>query len=94
MVNSLVKVRTSIDLHKAFYVSDTFRGGHFSESGFFSWVGWGGREGVGLGGGNHQFQDARALVELKGQVALYMAHSNIKQIITNHNKKYVCIEVN
>ena len=39
-------------------------------------------------------QDARALVELKGQVAFYMAHSNIKQIITHHNKKYVCIEVN
>ena len=49
---------------------------------------------MGLGGGNHQFQDARALVELKGQVALYMAHSNIKQIIINHNKKYVCIEIN
>ena len=66
-----------------------------------SLAGWGGEGGrgwglvgVGLGGGNHQFQDARALVELKGQVALYMAHSNIKQIITNHNKKYVCIEVN
>ena len=59
--------------------------------------GWGGvgrGEGGELGGGSHQFQDARALVELKGQVALYMAHSNIKQIITNHNKKYVCIEVN
>lgn len=52
-------------------------------------------EGVGLGGGggSHQFRDARALVELKGQVALYMAHSNIKQI-THHNKKYICIEVN
>ena len=59
-------------------------------------AGWGGSgEGVGLGGGggSHQFRDARALVELKGQVALYMAHSNIKQI-THHNKKYICIEVN
>ena len=68
-------------------------------------AGWGGEwgggrgvgrgEGVGLGGGggSHQFRDARALVELKGQVALYMAHSNIKQI-THHNKKYICIEVN
>ena len=55
---------------------------------------WGGGRGWGLvGGGSHQFQDARALVELKGQVALYMAHSNIKQI-THHNKKYICIEVN
>ena len=52
-------------------------------------------EGVGLGGGggSHQFRDARVFVELKGQVALYMAHSNIKQI-THHNKKYICIEVN
>ena len=63
-------------------------------------AGWGGEwgggrgEGVGLGGGGSlQFRDARALVELKGQVALYMAHSNIKQI-THHNKKYICIEVN
>ena len=61
-------------------------------------AGWGGSgEGGGggawWGGGSHQFQDARALVELKGQVALYMAHSNIKQI-THHNKKYICIEVN
>ena len=52
-------------------------------------AGWGGE----WGGGSHQFRDARALVELKGQVALYMAHSNIKQI-THHNKKYICIEVN
>ena len=39
-------------------------------------------EGVGLGGGggSHQFRDARALVELKGQVALYMAHSNINKL--------------
>ena len=51
-------------------------------------------EGVGLGGGGGVTNfDARALVELKGQVALYMAHSNIKQI-THHNKKYICIEVN
>lgn len=62
-------------------------------------AGWGGSgEGGGGGawlggGGSHQFRDARALVELKGQVALYMAHSNIKQI-THHNKKYICIEVN
>lgn len=49
---------------------------------------WGGGRGGGAwwGGGSHQFRDARALVELKGQVALYMAHSNIKQI-THHNKK-------
>ena len=58
-----------------------------------SLAGWGGG-GVWLGGGgSHQFRDARALVELTGQVALYMAHSNIKQI-THHNKKYICIEVN
>ena len=57
-----------------------------------SLAGWGGG-GVWWGGGSHQFRDARALVELKGQVALYMAHSNIKQI-THHNKKYICIEVN
>ena len=62
-------------------------------------AGWGGEWGRGGGGawlgggGGHQFRDARALVELKGQVALYMAHSNIKQI-THHNKKYICIEVN
>ena len=42
-----MRVRTSIDLHNAFYVSNT------SRSGSFSWVGRGvGRgEGVGLGGG-------------------------------------------
>ena len=63
-------------------------------------AGWGGEWGGGggrgwglVGGGSHQFRDARALVELTGQVALYMAHSNIKQI-THHNKKYICIEVN
>ena len=61
-------------------------------------AGWGGEWGGGgggawWGGGSHQFRDARALVELKGQVALYMAHSNIKQI-THHNKKHICIEVN
>ena len=56
---------------------------------------WGGGRGWGLvgGGGSHQFRDPRALVELKGQVALYKAHSNIKQM-THHNKKYICIEVN
>ena len=60
---------------------------------------WGGGSGEGggggawWGGGGHQFRDARVFVELKGQVALYMAHSNIKQI-THHNKKYICIEVN
>lgn len=58
-------------------------------------AGWGGEWGGGGAwcGGSLQFRDARALVELKGQVALYMAHSNIKQI-THHNKKYICIEVN
>ena len=58
-----------------------------------SLAGWGGGGVWWGGGGSHQFRDARALVELKGQVALYMAHSNIKQI-THHNKKYICIEVN
>ena len=50
---------------------------------------------MGLGGReSHQFRDARALVELTGQVALYMAHSKIKKIITHYNKKNVCIQVN
>ena len=65
-------------------------GGEWGGGGGGAWLG--GR-GWGLVGGGHQFRDARALVELKGQVALYMAHSNIKQI-THHNKKYICIEVN
>ena len=58
-----------------------------------SLAGWGGGGVWWGGGGGPQFRDARALVELKGQVALYIAHSNIKQI-THHNLKYICIEVN
>ena len=47
---------------------------------------WGGGRGWGLVGGEESPIS-------EGQVALYMAHSNIKQI-THHNKKYICIEVN
>ena len=49
----MVKVKTSIDLNKAFYVIDTSRGGNSLSGGFFCWVGrergWGG--GAAVSGG-------------------------------------------
>lgn len=72
-----MKVRTSVDRHKAFYVIDTSRGGHFSLGGFFCWVG-GEEEGLWLMGELLRHESF-------GRDDTYMAHSTLKQMITMEN---------